>query len=241
MTRINWDDISARDYEFGVDRGVFYPQGASGVPWNGLISVKERVVGDNDDYVYVDGRRVRQAKPQRIFDFNLIAFSAPDDEYIDRRREFGLCYRTMTEKGYKLHLVYNVLASAQGVSYETLNSGVSAIAFEWAMSARPTWIPGVTPTPHLVVDSSVGYSAMVEDLESVLYGSDLSAPRLPTPVELLAIIESHAILKITDNGDGTWTADGPDEALIVNADGTFEMSWPSVVVVSPGLFKVSSL
>lgn len=240
MTQISWDDISARHYEFGVDRGVFYPKNAPGVPWNGLISITERVTGDNDSYIYIDGRRVRQGKPQRIFDFNLKAFAPPDGVALNPYEEFGLCYRTKTEAGYKLHLVYNVLGSLQSSSYETMNNGVNVMSFEWAMAARPEVIPGVTPTPHLVMDSSIGYSGVMAALEEVLYGTDTSAPALPTPQEILAIVDAYAGLKITDNGDGTWTADGPAEAITVNSDGTFQISWPSAVIISPGLFRLSN-
>jgi hypothetical protein len=81
----------------------------------------------------------------------------------------------------------------------------------------------------------------MEAVLNVLYGTDTESPRLPTPAELLNLFIDNALLKITDNGDGTWTAEGPDSIIsALNAD-EFKIDWPSVVVLDEDTIQISSL
>jgi hypothetical protein len=54
MTEIKWDEVGARRYETGVDRGVLYLPAGTAVPWNGLTAVTENVERDVKSY-YIDG------------------------------------------------------------------------------------------------------------------------------------------------------------------------------------------
>jgi hypothetical protein len=81
----------------------------------------------------------------------------------------------------------------------------------------------------------------MEALEDVLYGTDDESPRLPSPEEVFEIFEENAILRIIDNGDGTWTAIGPDSAIEMLDSETFEITWPSAVYIDADTYTISSL
>jgi hypothetical protein len=78
-------------------------------------------------------------------------------------------------------------------------------------------------------------------VEEVLYGNDTTAPRLPTPRELLDLFIDNALLKITDNGDGTWSAEGPDSILQILVNDQFTIDWPSVITLDEDRVQISSL
>jgi len=92
-----------------------------------------------------------------------------------------------------------------------------------------------------VVSADTAYSSAVSDLEDVLYGTATSDPHLPTPDEVLAIFEANSILQIIDNGDGTWTAIGPDDAITMLDANTFQIDWPSAVYIDANFYTIHSL
>jgi hypothetical protein len=65
--------------------------------------------------------------------------------------------------------------------------------------------------------------------------------RLPTPEELLGIFERTALLQVVDNGDGTFTVTGPDEAIQMLDPTTFQIAWPSAVYLDAESYSLSSL
>jgi hypothetical protein len=65
--------------------------------------------------------------------------------------------------------------------------------------------------------------------------------RLPDPQEIFDIFEANSILRVVDNGDGTFTVTGPDDAITMLDDTTFEIDWPSVVVIDSNTYEISSL
>jgi hypothetical protein len=79
------------------------------------------------------------------------------------------------------------------------------------------------------------------DLEALIYGDDDNDPVLPSPTEVLEIFESHTTLRITDNGDGSWTATGPDSAIVMLDATTFQITWPSAIFIDATSYKISSL
>jgi len=143
----------------------------------------------------------------------------------------------MNGESYKIHLVYNTKISPGNVSHKQFEVD----PFSWDFTSLPIKIFGERRSAHLIVDASKSYSSTMEDLEDVLYGSDTELPHLPLPEELLSIFESNAILRITDNGDGTWTADGPDEAIVMLDSTTFEITWPSAIYIDAVSYTISSL
>lgn len=66
------------------------------------------------------------------------------------------------------------------------------------------------------------------------------APRLPPLAELMSMLESWTLVEITDNGDGTWTAEAPDELITVNPDGTFEIRQANATYLDADRFVITT-
>lgn len=245
MTRLIWDGV--RNYSTGIDRGVFYPKNAPAVVWNGLTSVKE-VTEDIDELVrYIDGIKTMNRVRRGSFSGTIDAYTYPDEfswyDGLDsnmissqHRDSFDLSYRSMTADGYQIHLVYNVLVGPSGRAYAQRDN----FTFSWAFTTLETDVPGFAPTSHLVVDVPMAYEEAVSAVEDILYGTDAQNPRLPPPAELIDIFEEHALLQVIDNGDGSFTVIGPDEAIVMLNPTTFEITWPSAIYLSSDTYKISS-
>lgn len=215
MTKLEWDAVGERTFETGVEKGVFYPIGGAGVPWNGLVSVEEISSGAELQSYYFDGDKYVDHISSEDYQANVTAYTYPDEfEECDglleiqpglfatrqRRKPFNLCYRTIVgndvdgyEHGYKLHLVYNVTASPSPRGYQSLGADPSAINFVWQVNAVP--VPSVTnkPTAYLVVDSTRIDSGILLGLENVLYGTDTEDPAFPTQSEVSALLAGSYI------------------------------------------------
>lgn len=242
MTRLVWDQADNR-YEAGVDRGVFYPLSGPGEVWNGLTSVQESPSDADERRRYIDGRPVRSRRRPGDFAGRIEAFTYPqsfhDHALIPRkRRNFGLSYRVMTgETTYKTHLVYNILLGSTSPVYDQEEHA----PFSWDFTTTPVVIPGMKPCAHIIIDSSIAYPQTIAAFEEMIYGSDAAEARLPSPLEVLDIFEENSILRVIDHGDGSWTAIGPDDAISVFADGSFEINYPSAVWVSDDTYTIQSL
>jgi hypothetical protein len=202
MARLVWGEVSERTYEVGVDRGVLYPQNGFGVAWNGLTGIDQSADGAEVSSYYYDGIKYIDLVGQRSYKATLNAFSAPEefayqvgDQALvpgfiftkQARQRFGLAYRTMIEpeRGYKIHLLYNALATPTGRSHSTLNDEQSVGTFSWSIDAVPVAVAGFRPSAHFVIDSTKMEPDALEAIEKILYGSATSEPRLPTVDELL--------------------------------------------------------
>lgn len=229
MTRIVWDQLRTRTYETGVDRGVLYPTNSPGVSWPGLVRIDENYSGLDVNSRYFDGQKYATSIGKADFGATLAAYSYPEEfAACDGRLEigsglfamqqprqlFGLSYRTLigndtqgNDHGYKIHLVYNVLATPNGIADSTISSDPTPTVLEWTLNTIPyrerefayfksggdqTKIEEqkevYRPTAHMIVDSRAVGPAKLTHLENVMYGTDLTDPELPTPSELLEII-----------------------------------------------------
>lgn len=212
MSKLVWDVAGTRFYESGVDRGVLYAPLFDGVAWNGLISVSESPTGGEAKPYYIDGIKFINLSAAEEFEAILTAFSKPrefnDCDGVSRvhtglfvtqqkRQSFGLSYRTRLgndilgiDYGYKIHLVYNVLAAPSGINNNTLSDEVEPINYSWHLTTLAPEITGFKPTAHFVIDSKLSSAANLTEIENILYGSAVAAPRLPTVDELIAIFAS---------------------------------------------------
>lgn len=240
MTRLTWDSLPTQ--EAGVDRGVFYPATGSGVAWNGLSSVGEAPTNSEEQVRYVDGIKTRIRRSRGEFAGAIEAFTYPDEFYENvlvqkRATTFGLCYRIPAGDSYRIHLVYNVVLVPDKRSYKQRETDI----FRWNFTTLPIPVTGAALTAHLILDGNFAYPWVLEEIEDILYGSDDAAPRLPLPQELIDIAEAGSILIVTDHGDGTFTVTGPDEAITTLSATTFEITWPSVLILDPDTYQISSL
>lgn len=195
MPRIVWDDIGAKQYQAGVDRGVLYLPDGSGVPWNGLISVEEDLSDISVESFFFDGIKYLQTRTSGDFTGSLTAYTYPEEfEQFDGIEEiengvrlanqpvvgtFGLSYRTKVgndinglDHGYVIHVVYNLVATPSNRTYQTISDQPDALELSWEIAATPEFIPGHRPTAHLIFDTTKLNPYFVRDLETLLYGSE---------------------------------------------------------------------
>lgn len=248
MTRLVWDQAEQNRYEAGVDRGVFYPRSGPGVVWNGLTSVQESPSDADERTRYIDGLRTRTRRKPGEFSGTIEAFTYPEglEDYegifpggfsAKRVRPFGMTYRVKTKESYKIHLVYNILLGPTGHLYEQED----VVPFSWDFTTLPIPIDGAKPTAHLVIEASTAYSWTVSALEDVIYGSDSKSPSLPSPSDVLNLFEENSILRIIDNGDGSFTAIGPDDVISMIDETTYQIDYETVVYISADTATIHSL
>jgi hypothetical protein len=213
MTVLEWNKVGERRYQTGIDRGVLFPPDGPAVPWNGLTNVTENVSREVKSY-YLDGIKYLDRHVPGSYSATLSAFTYPDEldqllgmsEYApgvflhdQRVKLFHLSYRTLigndvdgTEHGYKIHIVYNVLAIPSDKAMNSLSDQVSLDPFEWTLSGTPNLMFGVRPTAHVSVDSTRVDPIVLGNIEGLLYGTAEADPDLPTLVDFLALIEAAA-------------------------------------------------
>lgn len=204
MSRLKWGAAGQRFYENGVDRGVLYVDSNSGVAWSGLISVSESPSGGDATPYYLDGEKYLNLPSAEEFEATLTAFYTPPEfdpcdgismlqsgliATQQPRLPFGLSYRTRigndlnSELGYKIHLLYNVLATPTNRNYVADDNAV----FAWKLTTTPIIIPGARPSAQLVVNSTQVDPTTLSTLEDILYGTDDQIARLPEPLEIITL------------------------------------------------------
>jgi len=239
MTRLSWEDVG--EFKAGLSRGVFYPTAGPGVAWNGLISVEE----DNSDLTstifYVDGRKVHNVGKLGWFSGTISAYHTPEkfmqDVVLNRRKPtFGMSYRVETDSSAQIHLVYNVMLTPG----EQTRQYTDATQLSWDFTTKPFTVPYAASSAHLIIDVGEVYSSVLSEIEDIIYGSDALSPSLPSPEEVCAIFEKAALLAVTDHGDGTFTVIGPDSAIQMLDATTFEITWPSAVMVDDTSYRIST-
>lgn len=234
MAKIRWHEGGQRFYNTGVDRGVLYPAVGPGVPWNGLVSVVEEVDA-LERLTYFDGIKTAQRHRDTDFKASVEAYDVPLD--LDGSI-FAFTYRTfVAEDLYMIHLVYNARFVREQSRVNSLGEGDPAL-YSWGLYTSPVHLTGPSYGAHVIVRSD---AALLSKVEAVLYGNDDHDSRLPSPAELIELLESEAVLRIVDHGDGTYSAIGPDDVVIDHGDGSFTINYPSVVFLDEDTFRVSSL
>ena len=111
------------------------------------------------------------------------------------RSDFGLSYRTGIgndteglDHGYILHLVYSASAGVSSKEYQTVNESPDALEFSWDFDTVPTPVPGMKPTAHVEINSTLVDKDKLAELEKKIYGSADSEPTLPTPEEVFTTL-----------------------------------------------------
>jgi len=258
MTVLEWDKAGERIYQTGVDRGVLYLKDGRVVPWNGLTSVEDGTNAELKSY-FLDGVKILDHVTPGDFVGKLSAFTYPDefDEvigapqiapgltfYEQRPKSFNLSWRTRIgndldeDLGYKIHLLYNVMATPDSHTYQSIQENIEAPEFGWSLSGIPPigTIDGIRPTAHVSIDSRNAREDLLAQVEEILYGSESSEPRFPTILELRLIFCEVGGLFIIDNGDGTWTALDPSDDFVTMLDSeTFQIEHADATFTDPPL------
>lgn len=262
MATLQWDKAGEKLYEVGVDRGVLYLRDGSVAVWNGLRSVDESYERETQSY-YLDGVKYLQVQILGDFSARLMAYTYPDEfEKVNGSDEvaqgmfyhnqppkpFDLSYRTRIgndldgiDHGYKLHVLYNVMASPDQVAYRTLEEQIQATELSWTLTGTPPYIEGHRPTVHVTIDSTKADPDVLEQIESTLYGSEFVNPYLPPIDELTDLFAMYGSLIIVDNGDGTWQAiDLADQYIVMDSSTRFTINNVDATYSAPDTYNVST-
>lgn len=217
MAKLVWDQTGERYYETGVKQGVLYPmqEGGTytkGVAWNGLTAVTESPSGAEATALYADDIKYLNLLSTEEFGCTIEAYTYPD-EFAEcdgsaslaagvnigqqKRKTFGLCYRTVlgndvdnNDYAYKLHLVYGCLASPSEKAYSTINDSPDAITFSWEVTTTPVAVTGFKPTACITIDSTKANAEKLTALEAILYGDGETEARLPLPNEIATLMKT---------------------------------------------------
>jgi hypothetical protein len=214
MSKIIWDKTGERFYETGVEKGVLYPMiGGTygvGVAWDGLTSVNENPSGAEVTPLYADNIKYLNLISAEEFGFTIEAYmSPPEFDACDgtseiatgvsigqqKRSQFGFSYVSRlgndtegTDNGYKLHLIYNALASPSGKDYSSINNSPEAMTLSWECSTTPIEVDGYKPTACVTINSTTVDATKLAALEKILYGDEESEARLLLPSEIIALM-----------------------------------------------------
>lgn len=261
MARIAWNTAGSRFFEAGIDRGVLYIDALEGVPWVGLISVDENPSGAEPRPYYIDGEKYLNLSTVDEFEASVNAYTYPvefgqcDGTAQIRsglffgqqpRKSFGLSYRTMigndtqgNEAYYKIHLVYNALATPSARSAQSYADSIDASDFTWDLTTKNNLVSGYASTAHVIVDTRYTNPVKLSQIEDILYGNDEGVARLPTPAELIAIFDVPLEWSVTDNGDGTFFISGPDENVWSIGNDMVMLDHPDIDVIDVDSFTLN--
>jgi hypothetical protein len=258
-----WDKIGERIYQTGIDRGVLYLNDGTVVAWNGLINVEESTDRELKSS-YLDGVKYLEGLSPGTFLGKLTAFTYPDEfdsvnglvevapglTYYDQpSKSFNLCYRTKIgndlegpDYGYKIHILYNIIANPDNYSFDTLDdSAIKPVEFSWSLTGTPPQISKFRPTVHISIDSTKVDSNVMQILEDILYGTEINSPNLPSIQEVAEIMGYVGALIIVDNGDGSWSAIDTSNAYITMLDETtFQIDNADADYLDTEMYQISS-
>ena len=219
MVALAWHETGDKQYELGVDKGVFYPLNATtaaydtAYAWNGLISVTESPSGAEVTKNYADNDVYMSLMSAEEFAATVEAYNYPDEFalvdgtaepvpglYVGQqpRKPFGLSYRTKVgndskgmDAGYKIHLIYNAMAAPSEKAYSTVNDSPEATTFSWELSTTPINAGDVLKsTAQLTINSLKVPAAKLKALEDILYGTTTLEARLPLPTEVIGLLSA---------------------------------------------------
>ena len=208
MAELKWDRTGERNIEAGISQVALYPMTGDtyeeGVAWNGVTAFNENPSGADITDLYADNIKYASLRAAERYGFTIEAYTYPDEwaecdgsaeaspgVFIGQqnRRAFGLVCKTQIgddthpglDKGYKLHIIYNSTASPSSRGYATINENPDAISFSWECSSTPVECTGFKKTCCIVIDSTKANATKLAALEAKLYGTENSAPTLPSP------------------------------------------------------------
>ncbi len=262
MTALTWDNVGERIYQTGVDHGVLYLRDGTAVVWNGITGVEESSTVELKSY-YLEGVKYLEMLIPGDFSGKLRAVTYPDEFdavngiveaaeglslYEQPPQHFNLSYRTKIgddiqglDLGYKIHLLYNVLAKPEANVFNTLSDQVQPVEFVWSLTGTPDRLPRARPTCHATVDSRTTPPEILELIENQLYGTEVTPPNMPSLADLAEYFGYLGALIIIDNGNGTWTAIDEGDGYIRMLDATtFAIDDADAVFLDSDTFTISS-
>lgn len=220
MSKLNWDVVGERLYETGVKKCALFPLSDEGtynlgVAWSGITAITESPSGAESNPFYADDIKYLDIRSIEEFGGTIEAYMYPD-EFAEcngaaelapgvtlgqqKRRAFGLCYRTIIgndvkgdDYGYKLHFVYGATASPSESAYATVSDSPEPTTMSWEFTTTPVTVEGFRPTSHIEISSITANAEKLAALEAIIYGSDDVEPRLPLPDEIATLMKVEEV------------------------------------------------
>ena len=266
MTRLQWNAPGERIFFTGLDRGVLFVEDRPGVPWNGLVGISEKPSGGLVTPRYVDGRKYLNEASIEEYAATISAYTYPDlfeecdGVFFDgfgvgygqqQRKPFSVAYRTLvgndlesSDFAYRLHMVYDLTAEPSTVDHGSMSDTVNPNIFAWNVTSLPVEpiYPGLQPVSHVIFDSRRVSKQIMEKVESWLYGTAFTEPRLPRFAEFDELLTVYGLRIELNSETGISTliaSEAPD--LLGSVDvGIYTKSMPTRLVEStmPGVYNL---
>ena len=265
MAQISWNSTGARHFESGIDRGVLYPPEGKAVPWNGLIALEE--ASDTQiEPLYFDGLKYHDHISRGDYKATLHAYTYPKEfDIFDGVAQspvngitvtgqipidtFDLSYRTMIgndiegiNRGYKIHVLYNLTAVPSNRVYQTMSPQISAYEFSWELSSVPVPAFEMRPTSHLIFDTTKMHDSSIYEIERCLYGTETLDGMTVPPADFEAIAAAAPDLVVNGPAsDGSWSITGSEYYITKDWDsGFFEVRQANATYLDANTYDISS-
>lgn len=258
---IDWDVMTDRYFQHGLDRGVLYPDGENPVPWNGLTGLTESGNGSSTLY-YIDGHIYLADVDPTDFSASLTAFLYPDafarcigmpqvaeGLFMDNQKpkRFGLSYRNLVGSGvegdlfgYQIHLIYKAMASIGTKQRKTLTNDPDILQMSFDIVATPVKVSGFRPTAHFVIDTRYLTPETVTNLETILYGVGGVPGQLPEPQDLFDMLNfGEGIDVIHYEDDGLINFTGKASNIVMTGPYTYQINNVNAVDNGDGTYDIS--
>ena len=234
MGKLEWDKIGERRYETGVDRVVLYKNnGNSAYAWNGITGITENPSGAEPSILWANNKKYMTLMSIEQLGLTIEAYTYPN-EFLgcigkeelspgvlisqQEHEHFGLSYRTLVgndERGndyaYKVHLVYNCLASPTEENHASTSDSPDISPFSWDIDTTPVEVENRQSTSKLTFSSSdlkkAGMANVLRGIEDALYGTSKTSAYLPTVSQVMNLIEFHSTLR-DSNGNALTDSSG---------------------------------
>lgn len=217
MATIKWDEEGKKLYEAGTSKGVlFVSDGASGwktgVPWNGLIAVKQNPEGAESNPIYANNDKYIIMTSRENFKGNIEAYTYPDEfAECDGTKEiapgvllgqqgripFCLVYNTIlgndilgNDYGEKMHFIYNAKAATSNKDYSTINNDLDALTFSWEFDTTPVKNTKGKPTAIVTLNLTKISENAKKAIMNKVYGTQTEDPKMPTIDELVELAKT---------------------------------------------------
>jgi hypothetical protein len=256
------DSLYAYEWEgtFEDSPSIKRSKPGTAIVWNGITGFSEGDAGAST-IMYRDGAIYLADMDASDFSGQIKAIFFPDEFgecigipkvadglYVDNQKpkRFSFSYRTLVGSGmkgdmfgYQIHLVYNCLATIGQRSRETLGKSNDPVEFQFDTVCTPVKLAGYRPSAHYIIDTRNMSPSTVAQLEGILYGTDTTIPRMPTPTELFDIMNFGDSITVIDHGNGTFTIEGADSNVFMTGPNTGQVNGINSVDNGDGTYSIS--
>ena len=215
----------------------------NGYAWNGLTGVTASPSGAEATKQYADNIAYLNMTSAEEYGGTIEAFQSPREfdqcDGVARpipglsigqqtRKSFGFSWQTLIgndidgqDHAYKIHVAYGAQAAPSEKAYATVNESPEAVTLSWTFTTTPAPISpeiivegrALKPTAYLAFDSRDFSPAKMQELKDILYGTASTNPRLPSPRELITIMQTN----LTEVEPQDPTFDDTDNELVIPA------------------------